>query len=82
MEVQDSMVGIMVPIAVHVDLPGQNPCWSAEYSEGIYSLSLLTKILVIMRYQIDVTEIGLSAAGSDVSLSGLGIAVRMEVNRC
>ena len=75
-----SMVGTMGPIAVDVDLPGQKPCCSELYTPGINLLRRSTNIRLIIRYQIEVTDMGLSALGSPVSRPGLGIAVSSVVS--
>lgn len=76
-----STVGTIDPIAVEVDLPGQKPCCSVLYKLGMYLLSRNTKILLIIRYQIEVTDIGRSCFGSEGSRSYFGIAVSSVVRR-
>ncbi len=71
----------MEPIAVTVDLPGQKPCYYKEYRRGINLFNLNVNNLIIILYQIEVTEIDLSWLASDVGLSGLGMAVSNVVSK-
>jgi hypothetical protein len=71
----------MVPMAVTVERPGQNPCCSVENNRGTKEFRRSTKRRISILYQTEVTEIGLSYAGDTVDCSALGIAVNKVINK-